>query len=195
MPAVARNTRGDGDSGLPTPITAAVCIASVVVALTLGRFSMLHKAAEGVVTDLRVFTLVTLGILTWGLIFWRRDKNTPLTPASTKLLPPSTTAVHLSQKPKPTHVADTEKSQDYANQILSPPPAYSPRLMKSSPASNKKSTPALSLNTTDCDTEETQPSPLRSASFNPSSKTQSWSSRIPSRMSTGTKKLYAHFPG
>lgn len=142
------------------------------MAWTLGRFSMLHKAAEGVVTDLRIFTLATLGILTWGLVAWRRDKNTPLTPASTKLPPPSTTAVHLSQKPKPTHLADTEKSQDHANQILSPSLAYSPRLMESSPTSNK-STPALSLNVTDCDTEETQPSPLRSASFNPSSKTQS----------------------
>ena len=194
MPAVARDIHGDGDFGLSAPITAVVCIASVVGALTLGRFSMLHNAAEGVVTDPRVPTLVTLGILTWRFIVWRRDKCAPLAPTSIKF-PPPPTIVHLPQKLKPTHLTDTEKGQDYANQTPSPPPAYSPGPMKSSPASNRKSTPALSLNVTDCGTEETLPSPLRSASFNPSSKTQSWSSRISSRMSTDAKKLYVHLPG
>ena len=36
MPPVTRNTRGDGDSGLSTPLTAVVSVASVVVAVTVG---------------------------------------------------------------------------------------------------------------------------------------------------------------
>ena len=190
MPAVARNTHGDGDPGLSAPITAVVSIASAVVALTLGRFSMLHNAVEGVATDLRVPILVTLGVLAWRFIVRRGNKDAPLAPPSTKFPPP-----RLLQKPKPTHFAASVKGQDYANQIHSPPPAYSPESMKSPPISNKKSAPVLNLNITDCDIEETQPSPLRSASFNPSLKTQSWTSRVSSRISMGTKKLYANLPG
>jgi len=36
MPLIARDTRGDGSSGLSTPVRVLVCIASVVAALTLG---------------------------------------------------------------------------------------------------------------------------------------------------------------
>ena len=126
---------------------------------------------------------LTLGILTWRFIVWRRNKDAP-----------PTTAVDLPQKPEPIHLADTEKDRDYADKIPSPPPAYNPGLMKSSPTPNKP-TLALNLNVTDCDTGEAQLSPLRSVSFNLSSKTQSWSSRVSSRVSTGAKKLYAHLPG
>lgn len=125
---------------------------------------------------------LTLGILTWRFIVWRRNKDAP-----------STTAVYLPQKPEPIHLADTEKGRDYVDKIPSPP-AYNPGLMKSSPAPNKP-TLALDLNVTDCNVGEAQLSPLRSVSFNLSSKTQSWSSRVSSRVSTGAKKLYAHLPG
>jgi hypothetical protein len=193
MPAVVRNTHGDGDSGLSTPEVAVVCIASA--ALIFGLSPMPHNAAENIVTDLRVTTPVTLGTLGWRFIVWRRDKDPPLAPASTKFSPPPPTAVHLPQESTLTHLADTEKGQDYTSRIPPPPPAYSPGLVRSSPASNKKSTPALILNVADFDTEETRPSPLRPVSFNPSPKTQSWSSRATSRMSTGAKKLYAHLHG
>lgn len=200
MPVVARNTREDGSSGLSTPITVLVCIASVVVALTLGQSYMFHIATGGVVTDLRVSILVTLGVLAWRLILivWRRNKGAPPTPSSTKFPLSPTAIVHLPQKPESIYLADTERGQDYANRIpstkFSPPPAYSPRLMKSSPTSNKKSTPTLNLDV-NCDAEATQPSPIRSASFNPNTKTQSLSSRISSRMSIGAKKLYVHLSG
>lgn len=194
MPVVVRNARGDGNPGLSTPITVAVCIASVVGAVTLGQSSMFHNAAEAGVTDLRVSTLATLGVLTWGFIIWRRNRGTPSsTPASTKFPLSPTAVVDLPQKPEPTHLVDTEKGQDYTNQTHSPkpslPPTYLPRLMMSSPPSNKKSTPALNLDV-NYEAEPTQPSPLRSASFNPRAKTQSFSSRISSRMSMAAKKLY-----
>jgi len=136
---------------------------------------------------------LTLGVLAWRLIVWRRNRGAPPTPSSTKFPLSPTAIVHLLQKPEPIYLADTERGQDYANRIpspkLSPPPAYSPRLMmKSSPTSNKKSTPTLNLDV-NCDAEATQPSPIRSASFNPNTKTQSFSSRISSRMSIGAKKL------
>lgn len=198
MPVVARNAREDGSSGLSTPITVLVCIASVVVALTLGQSYMLHIATGGAVTDLRVSILMTLGVLAWRLIAWRMNKGAPPTPSSTKFPLSPTAIVHLPQKPEPIYLADTERGQDYANRIplpkLSPPPAYSPRLMKSSLTSNKKSTPTLNLDV-NCDAEATQPSPIRSASFNPNTKTQSFSSRISSRMSIGAKKLYVHLSG
>ncbi|KAF9652884.1 hypothetical protein BDM02DRAFT_3108515 [Thelephora ganbajun] len=163
MPLVIRTIRGDEDSGLSTPITVVVCIASSVAALTLG-------------------------ILTWRFIVWRKNKGTTPTsvPSRSSLSP--TTVVHLSQKPEPTYLVDPEKGRDYENQIPSPKPLPLPVLMKASPPSNKKSTPALNLDV-NCDAEATQPSPLRSASFNPNTKTQSFSSRISSRMSMGAKKL------
>lgn len=126
---------------------------------------------------------LTLGILTWRFIIWRRNKDTP-----------PTTTVHLPQKPELIHLADTEKGPDYADKIPLPPPAYNPGLVKSSPTPSKP-TPALNLNVTDCDTGEARLSPLRSLSFNLSSKAQSWSSRVSSRVSTGAKKLYAYLPG
>ena len=51
MPVVPRHTQENGHSGLSAPITAAVCVVSVVVALMLCRFYMLHNAARRVVTD------------------------------------------------------------------------------------------------------------------------------------------------
>jgi hypothetical protein len=53
MPPVIRDTGRDGYSGLSTSTTVGVCVASLVAALTLGGSSMLHGAAEIVVTDLR----------------------------------------------------------------------------------------------------------------------------------------------
>jgi hypothetical protein len=54
MPPIIRNARRDGHSGLSTPVTVGICVASLVAALTLGGpSSMLHGAAEIVVTDLR----------------------------------------------------------------------------------------------------------------------------------------------
>lgn len=184
MPLVIRNTRRDGHSGLTTPVKIGVCIASLVVALILGGSSMLQHTAEIVVTDLR--GLVTLGVLAWVFIVRRRNKGTSPTSASTKSQPSSTT--------RPT---DPEKAQGLTNQAtpseLSPPPAYSLGSMKNSSASNKKSTPALNVNIDRGEDESTTlPSPLRSASFNPSAKTDSISSRISSRMSTGAKRLYVH---
>jgi hypothetical protein len=68
--------------------------------------------------------------------------------------------------------------------------------MKSSSASDKKATPTLNVDIDrDANESATLPSPIRSASFNPSVKTQSFSSRISSRMSTGAKKLYVHHSG
>lgn len=128
---------------------------------------MLHNGADIEVTDLRGSALVALGVLAWRLIIWKRNRSSPPTSTSTKLLPSPTTIVFPA----------------------SPPPAYSPGLMKTSPTSPKKSTPALSLDV-NCDVEATEPSPIRSASFNPSTKTQSISSRVSSRMSVGAKKLY-----
>jgi hypothetical protein len=132
---------------------------------------------------------VTLGGLIWVFIVRRRNKDNASTSSSTKSQFSSTAAVFLPQRPESVH---------YANQIpspkLSPPPAYSPGLMTSSSASNKKSTPVLDLDV-NCDAEATLPSPIRSASFNPSAKTQSLGSRISSRMSLGAKKLYVHPSG
>ena len=134
--------------------------------------------------DLRDSTLVTSGALAWKTV-WRRNKNDPPTSTSAKFLLSPTAVFYFPQKPEPTHLADTERGLDYANRNpspkSSPPPAYSPRLMKTSSA--KKSTPALSLDVS-CNAEATQLSPLRSASFNPSTKTQSL------HMSVGAKKLY-----
>jgi len=140
-------------------------------------------------TDLRVSTPVTLGVVIWRFIVWR-NKSTASTPASTRFPPSPTTIVRLPQTPDPTHLAYMGKFQDYTNRIPSPnpslPPVYSPGPTKSSPTSSKKSTPSLSLDV-NCEAERTQPSPLRSASFNPSIKTQLFSS---SRVSMGAKKLY-----
>lgn len=144
---VIRNTRRDGHSGLTTPVKIGVCIASLVVALTLG-------------------------VLAWVFIIRRRNKGTSPTSAS------STT--------RPT---DPEKAQGQTNQELSPPPAYSPRSMKNSSPSNKTSAPTLNIDVDrGGDESTTLPSPLRSASFNPSTKTDSISSRVSSRMS-GAKRL------
>lgn len=126
---VIRNTRRDGHSGLKTPVKIGVCIASLVVALTLG-------------------------VLAWVFIIRRRNK-----------------------------------AQGQTNQELSPPPAYSPRSMKNSSPSNKTSAPTLNIDVDrGGDESTTLPSPLRSASFNPSTKTDSISSRVSSRMS-GAKRL------
>ena len=137
---------------------------------------------------------MTLGLLAWISIVRRRNKNIAHTSTSTKPRASSSTAAHQPRKPEPTHLTDSEQAQDQVNQTpspkLSPPPAYSPRLMKSSSVSNKKSTPSLNVDI-DCDTEPTLPSPIRSASFNPSAKTQSIGSRLSSRVSVGAKKLYA----
>lgn len=198
MPVVARDTHGDGDSSLSMPIAIVVCIASVVGVLTLGQSFVFHNAAEDLVTDLRVSALMALGVLTWRFIVWRRDKDTAPTPTSTKFPLSPTAFVHLPRKPEPIRLASAGKGQNYAIQVPSPnpspPPAYSPRLMKSSPASNKKLAPALSLDVS-CDAEVAQPSPLRSTSFNSSAKTQSFGSRLSSRMSMGAKKLYVYFSG
>lgn len=185
---------------MSTPMTVAVCIASVVAALTLGKSPTLHNTAQCVVSlvaDLWVSTLVTLGVLTWRFIIWRRNKGAPLTPTSTKPSLSSTTVVHLPRKPELVYLADAEKGQEYADQIPSPkpspPPAYSLRLMKNSPAS-KKSTSALNLDV-GCDVEVAQQSPLRYASSNPSINSHSLSPCISSRVSMDTKKLYAHLFG
>lgn len=129
---------------------------------------------------------VTLGVLAWIFIVRRRNKDTTPISTSTKSRPPSIT-----------YLADTERAQDRPDQIrspkLSPPPAYSPGSMKSSSASDKKATPTLNVEIDhDANESATLPSPIRSASFNPSAKTQSFGSRISSRMSTGAKKLYVH---
>lgn len=157
-----------------------------------------HNAARCQVTDLRVYTLMTLGVVIWRLIVWRRNKGTPHTLTSTRFPLSLSTIVHLPQKPDPTHLVDTEKSQDCFNQIHSPkpslPPAYSPGPMENSTASSRKSAPALKLDV-NCDRETTQTSPLRSASVNPITRTQSFSSRLSSRMSMGAKKLYVHVFG
>lgn len=150
---------------------------------------MLHNTTEAAATDLRVSAIVTLGVLTRRLISWGRSKVALPALTSTKFSFSLTTVVHLPQKPEPTHFADTEKGQDYANQVPSPPPAYSLGPIMSSSASNKKSTPALSLDV-NCDAEANLHSPLRSASSSPSTKTQSFSSRASLRMSMGAKKLY-----
>lgn len=186
MPLVIGNTRRDEHSGLTTPVKIGVCIASLVVALTLGGSSMLQHAAEIVVTDLR--GLVTLGVLAWVFIVRRRKEGTSPTSSPTK-----------SQSSPTTCPTDPEKAQDQTNQgtpsELSPPPAYSTGSMKNSSASNKKSTPTLNVDVDrGGDESATLPSPLRSASFNASTKTDSISSRISSHMSTGAKRLYVH-PG
>lgn len=54
MPVIPRDTQENGKSGLPAPITGAVCAVSVVTALTLCRFYMLYNAARRVVTDPRL---------------------------------------------------------------------------------------------------------------------------------------------
>lgn len=183
MPPVFQNTRRDGHSGLSTPVTVWVCIASSVAALTLGGFTVPPRPwslIDG------VSALVTLGVFAWIFII-RRNKDTTHThtSTSTKPQPPS-----LSSQPR-----KQEEAQDQANQIPSPkpspPPAYSPGLMKSPSTSNKKSTPPLNVDI-GRNTEPTLPSPLRSASFNPSTKTQSIGSRISSRMSAGSGKLYVY---
>lgn len=155
MPLVIRNARRDGHSGLTTPVKIGVCIASLVVALTLG-------------------------VLVWVFIIRRRNKGGSPAPASTKS--------------QPSPATDPEKAQDQTNQVtlseLSSPPAYSPGSMKNSSPSNKRSTPALNVDVDrGGDESTTLPSPLRSASFNPSTKTDSIASRISSRMSAGAKRL------
>ena len=138
---------------------------------------------------------MTLGVLTWRFIVWRRDKGAPATPSSTKPQLSPTTVVHLPQKPEQTHSADPEKGQNLNSQTSGskpPPPAYKLGFRKSSPASSKKPTPTLHLDV-NCDSEVKTSSPLRSASFNP--KTQSLTSRISARISMGPKKLYVHRPG
>lgn len=131
---VIRNTRMDGHSGLTTPVKIGVCIASLVVALTLG-------------------------VLAWVFIIRRRNKAQDQTHQGDPSEPP-------------------------------PPPAYSPRLMRNSSASSKKSAPTLNIDVGREGDESTNlPSPLRSASFNPSAKTDSTNSRVSSRMSAGAKRL------
>jgi hypothetical protein len=138
---------------------------------------------------------VTLGVFAWILIVRRRNKDTAQTSTSTKSQLSSTAVAHRLRKREPANLVDLERAQGQVNQIpspkLSPPPAYSPRIMKSSSPSNKKSTPPLNVDIV-LDAEPTLPSPLRSASFNPSTKTQSIGSRISSRMSGGARKLYVH---
>lgn len=140
-------------------------------------------------TDLWACIPVTLGVLVWRFIAWRRNKSTPSALTSTPA-----TVVRLPREPEPTHPADTEKGLDYAHQVPSKkflsPPTYSSESMKGSPSTDK-SPPALNLDVS-CGTGTTQRSPLRSASFNPSAKTQSLSSRISARMSVDTKKLYVN---
>lgn len=186
MPTVTRDTRGDGHSGLSTPITALVCIASVATALTLGRSPILHDVAAFVVTDLRLPTLAALAVLAWKFIIWRRNERTPPTSTSAKLFHSSTFVIHLPWKPEPTHLVRNEKDRAFATKIPPIPPADCPGPMKNPPA--KKSIPTLKLDVS-CDAEATQQSPLRSASFNPVTKTQS----VSSRTSKGAKKLYVDF--
>jgi hypothetical protein len=135
---------------------------------------------------------LTLCVFAWIFVVRRRNKDTTHTSTSTKSHPSSSTVAHRPQKSKAIHIADLEQAQDQTDQIhsqrLSPPPVYSPGLMKSSSAPGKKSAPPLNVDV-GRDAEPTLPSPLRSASFNPSTKTQSIGSRISSRMSAGAKKL------
>lgn len=138
---------------------------------------------------------MTLGVLTWRFIVWRRDKGAPTTPSSTKPQLSPTTVVHLPQKPEPTHPADPEKGRNLNSQTSGskpPPPAYKLGFRKNSPASGKKPAPTLRLDV-NCDSEVKPSSPLRSASFNP--KTQSLTSRISARISMVSKKVCVHRPG
>ena len=57
MPPVSQNVRRDGHSGLSTPLTVGVCVASLIAALTLGEFSVLPSSSEMVVTDRRSLRL------------------------------------------------------------------------------------------------------------------------------------------
>lgn len=135
---------------------------------------------------------MTLGVLIWRFIIWRRDMGVPATASSTKSQLSPTTVAHLPQKPESTHPADPEKGRKFNNRTSgSKPPAYKLGLRESSPPSGKKPTPALHLDVS-CDSGVKLPSPLRSASFNP--KTQSLTSRISARISMGSKKLYVHCP-
>ena len=159
-----------------------------------GRDSWLvfHAPQCRVVTDLEVPTPVTIGVLLWRFIVWRRFKNTPSALTSTPA-----TVVHLPREPEPTHPADSEKGLDYAHKTPSKkflsPPTYTPGSMEGSPSTDK---PPLALNLdVSCGTATAQRSPLRSASFHPSAKTQSLSSRISARMSVDTKKLYVNHLG
>lgn len=139
---------------------------------------------------------MALGVLAWKF-FRRRNKNAlpTSTPAKCPLSP--TTVFHIPLKPELTHLADTEKGLGYANRIhslkFSPPPVYGFRPMKSSPASFKKFAPALNLDVS-CNAEPTQTSPIRSASFNPGTNTQSFGSRISAHLPLGAKKLYVYLP-
>lgn len=135
---------------------------------------------------------VTIGVLVWRFIVWRRLKNTPSALTST-----AATVVHLPREPEPAHPADSEKDLDYTHQFPSDkflsPPTYTPGPMEGTPSTDK---PPLSLNLdVSCGTAATQRSPLRSASFHPSAKTQSLSSRISARMLVDTKKLYVNHLG
>lgn len=107
--------------------------------------------------------------------------------------PSSTPVDNQPHKSEPAYLAGSEQAQDQANQIpspkISPSSAYGLGLMKSLSTFSKKSTPPLNVDV-NRDAESTLPSPLRSASFNPSTKTQSIGSRISSRISAGGKKLY-----
>lgn len=162
MPLVIRDTRGGGHSGLSTSVTVAVCVSSLVGTLTLGA-------------------------LAWIFIV-RRRKITTIPTSTTTVSEPPTPVAHLPRKPEPAHIANLEKAQDQqTDPIPSPPPAYSPGLMKNSSTSSKKSTPTLNIDVERETDAATLPSPLRSASFNPS--TKSISSRLSSRMSTSTRKL------
>lgn len=187
MPVVIQNARRDGHPGLSTPTTVGICIASSAAVLALGEPSVLPSPSEIVVTD-RLY--LTLGVFAWIFIVRRRNGVAARTSASTKSQPSSSTHARQLRKPEPANLVDLKRAHGQANQILSPtlppPPAYSPGLTKSS--SHKKSTPPLNVEV-DLDKESTLPSPLRSASFNPSPKTQSIGSRISSRVSVGTKTL------
>ena len=119
----------------------------------------------------------------WRFIVWRRNKNTPSDLAS-----PTATVVHLPQNPDSTHPVHTEKGLEQK----SLPPSYSPEPMAGSPSSIEKFIPPLNLDVS-CGTGAAQRSPLRSASFHPNAKTQSFSSRISARMSVDTKKLYVDY--
>jgi len=167
MPLVIQNTRRDGHSGLSTPITVGVCIASSIAALIIGAFA-------------------------WMFIVRRRNKGTAHSSASAKSQPFPTTVAHQPRKLEPTHPVGSRQAQDQTNQILSPKPspspAYSPGLVKVSSASNKKSAPPLNVDV-DLEVKQTLPSPLRSVSFKPTTKTWSIGSRISSRVSVGAKKL------
>ena len=190
MPLVVQNARRDGHSGLSTSVTVGICIALSAAALTLGEFSVLHSPSEILVTDR---LCLTLGALGWIFIVRRRNKGTAHTSTSTKSQSSSATLARKIQKPEPTNPVDLGRAQGLSPTLL-PPPAYSPGMTKSSSPSNKKSTPPLNVEV-DFDIEPTLHSPLRSASFNPSPKTQSIGSRISSRMSGGAKNLYVNPSG